>query len=149
MQPALCEERPRLVTIKEETTRYQQKLKKKTVAKSIIWWNPASVLQVRYSVCSSSSCCCQTFRKGTAEVRAVRPERKRQIKLNLLLKYNHWLTVGFPFFDSLNKNVFFCTSGLKPVTSFFFLIKCRTTEFVFWSSDANVELIMWDEPDES
>lgn len=147
MQPALCEERPRLVTIKEETTRYQQKFKKKTVAKSIIWWNPASVLQVRYSVCSSSSCSYQTFRKGTAEVRAVRPERKRQIKLNLLLKYNHWLTVGFPFFDSLNKNVFFCTSGLKPVTSFFFKSSveqqslCFGAQMLTWNSSCEMNLM--------
>lgn len=122
-------------------------LKKKTVAKSIIWWNPASVLQVRYSVCSSSSCCYQTFRKGTAEVRAVRPERKRQIKLNLLLKYNHWLTVGFPFFDSLNKNVFFCTSGLKPVTSFFFKSSveqqslCFGAQMLTWNSSCEMNLM--------
>ena len=86
----------------------------KTATKSIIWWKPTSV-------CRSSSCCCQTLRKGTAEVGAVRPESKRQIKLNRLIKHNYWLTVGFHFFDSLNKNfLIICTSGLKPVTSFFF-----------------------------
>lgn len=70
-----------------------------------------------------------------------------KIKLNLLLKYNHWLTVGFPFFDSLNKNVFFCTSGLKPVTSFFFKSSveqqslCFGAQMLTWNSSCEMNLM--------